>query len=230
MRKRKLLYMLISLSCAITISRDVHNDEWLLSVKKAKAIKYEQSTNINISSNNQSMLELMKNYQNTISKSVTKAINEISKIYNIDEILERIAKENLIKSDYIELNKKRIPLAYGEANQQMVDKYDVVQDTGLIENTSNIFMFGHNNRSFGMLDLVNVGDVIKLDNNGVTNKFQVERNELGILTPSETDIAFLSDGENVVYKDYGYKALVLITCATGYARNYRRVVIAKEMN
>ena len=112
----------------------------------------------------------------------------------------------------------------------MVDKYDVVEDTGFTKNTSNIFIFGHNTRSFGMLDLVNVGDVIKLDNNGTTCKFEVERNEIGILTPKETDIEFLSDGENVVLKDYGYKTLILITCAKGYEWNYRRVVIAKEMN
>lgn len=230
MRKRKLLYMLISLSCAITISRDVHNNQWLLSVKKAKAIKYEQSANINISSNNHSIQQLMKNYQGTISKLVTEAINEVSKIYNKDEILKRIAKDNIIKSDYIEFNEKRIPLAYGDATQQMVDKYDVVEDTGFTKNTSNIFIFGHNTRSFGMLDLVNVGDVIKLDNNGTTCKFEVERNEIGILTPKETDIEFLSDGENVVLKDYGYKTLILITCAKGYEWNYRRVVIAKEMN
>lgn len=156
-------------------------------------------------------------------------VQEVPQV-NIEENLqEPEVPDNYYESDYIVIKGQTIPISYGKATQGMVDANEVVQDTGLIEGTNNTFLFGHNDRSFSILDTVNCGETITINNYGVTKNYQVERSELAILTDDETDIVMFNDGGNVVYRDYGFPALVLITCAGGYGWNYRWIIIAKEM-
>lgn len=157
-------------------------------------------------------------------------VQEIPQEYVQEDIQQPEITNNYLESDYIVIKGNSIPIAYGVATQDMVDTYDVVQDTGLIEDTNNTFLFGHNDWSFSILDTVNCGETITINNYGVTKNYQVERSELAILTDDETDIIMFSDGNNVVYRDYGFPALVLITCARGYDWNYRWVIVAREMD
>lgn len=162
--------------------------------------------------------------------TVEAAVQEIPQEYVQEDIQQPEITNNYLESDYIVIKGNTIPIAYGAATQDMVDTYDVVQDTGLIEDTNNTFLFGHNDLSFSILDTVNCGETITVNNYGVTKNYQVERSELAILTDDETDIIMFSDGNNVVYRDYGFPALVLITCARGYDWNYRWVIVAREMD
>lgn len=136
--------------------------------------------------------------------------------------------ELYIPDDSIVIRGNIIPIVYGKADQYTVDTYDVVQDTGLIKGTNNTILFGHNTGSFSILNSLYVGDTIVLDNYGEAKTYVVQRSELAICNEDQTDANFLSDGIGSIYNDYGYPALVLVTCATGYAWNYRWVVIAEE--
>ena len=134
-----------------------------------------------------------------------------------------------IPDDSLVIHDNAIPLVYGYVTQDMVDAYDVVQDTGLITGSDNTILLGHSNRSFIVLDSVEVGETIILNNYGDTKYYEVQRSELAILNQEGTDVQFLSDGIIAIRHDYGYPALVLVTCANGYAWNYRWIVIAKEI-
>ena len=134
-----------------------------------------------------------------------------------------------IPNDSIVIHNNAIPLAYGKANQAMVDAYDVVQDTELIPDTNNTILFGHSNGSFSVLDSVGVGETIILNNYGDIKYYEVQRSELAILNQDGTDAQFFTDGIEAIRYEYDYPALVLVTCANGYAWNYRWIVIAKEI-
>lgn len=152
--------------------------------------------------------------------------NECELIYETQEEINN----NYVDSDFIIIKGNVIPIAYGVATQDMVNTYDVVQDTGLIENTNNTILFGHNNRSFSILEEVNCGEIITLNNFGVEKSYQVEKSELGILSDDETDIVTINDGNFVIYQDYGFHALILITCANNYNWNYRWIIVARELD
>ena len=136
--------------------------------------------------------------------------------------------QSIGKNNYSNSSKEPYPI--GENNQDMVNTYDVVQDTGLIENTNNTILFGHNNRSFSILEEVNCGEIITLNNFGVEKSYQVEKSELGILSDDETDILTINDGNFVIYQDYVFHALILITCANNYNWNYRWIIVARELD
>ena len=74
-----------------------------------------------------------------------------------------------------------------------------------------------------------MGETIILNNYGDIKYYEVQRSELAILNQDGTDAQFFTDGIEAIRYEYDYPALVLVTCANGYAWNYRWIIIAKEI-
>lgn len=177
----------------------------------------------------------------TTSTCLTTEYVETTITEQIEQLTESVQQENIepetevesnvyIPDDCIIIHDVIIPLVHLPAYQSNVDANDVVQDANLYDNAVNkILLFGHVNKSFGILNSVCTDEVITLVNSGEPKEYVVRRSELGVVNDSNTDI-ILADGERtVLYTDMGYPELVLITCADETVNRYRWVVIATEM-
>lgn len=122
------------------------------------------------------------------------------------------------------INDKIISIVIDEPTQKNVDRYDVVQDNSYFSTDNDIFCFGHNTRSFKILNKVKVDSTITLINDGISQDYIVLRSELGYTNNAETDIISCDDQQLLVSHDYECETLRLITCASKFGRNYRWVV------
>ena len=166
--------------------------------------------------------------ETTTTTMVTTLITEvIEETTNITEVTEELYVEPEIEIyDGLIIGDHVIDVVRAKADQQNVDAYDVVQDNDFLSGVNKTYLFGHNNRSFRILDTVNVGDRITLVNEGNYRDYVVQRSELGTIDDLNEDIILFSDNSIIVKREYDVDTIILITCATGYARNYRWVVIA----
>ena len=169
----------------------------------------------------------------TMTSSITTSTTTTTDVaISIFEDEETTIKDEIvvaeIPSECIIIHDNTIEIVHARANQYNVDSYDVVQDTDLCDNSNAIYMFGHNNKSFAILDTVSLDESITLVNDGIPVEYTVERSELGILAENGEDVNLLTDGFNIRYQGYESQKLILITCATGYPSNYRWIVIANR--
>ncbi|MBR2745008.1 MAG: hypothetical protein IKE01_06940 [Clostridia bacterium] len=130
--------------------------------------------------------------------------------------------------DAIVINDKVIEIEHGPANQENIDKYDVVQDTEYWSTEKSKFLFGHNFRSFSCLSKINVGDTITLINNGCACEYVVTRSEKGELANEGMDIRSCVDDTMLITADFERDNIRLITCFNYFSPTYRWVVIAEK--
>lgn len=131
-------------------------------------------------------------------------------------------------TDAIVINDKVIEIVYGPANQENIDKYDVVQDTEYWSTEKSKFLFGHNFRSFSCLSKINVGDTLTLINNGCACEYVVTRSEKGELTNGGIDIRSCVDDTMLITTDFEHDNIRLITCLNVFSPTYRWVIIAEK--
>ena len=129
--------------------------------------------------------------------------------------------------DAIIIGEKVIDIFYGAASQENVDEHDVVQDTEYFSDYSSTFLFGHCYGSFSCLKSINVGDIIVLVNDGVERRFVVTRSEIAEVINDGYDFQSCSDGMRLVYNDFEYKNIRLVTCLEESPNLYRWVVIGQ---
>lgn len=130
--------------------------------------------------------------------------------------------------DEIIIGDRTIEIVYGPANQENIDKYDVVQDTEYWSNDSSKYFYGHNYRSFSCLKKINVGETITLINDGCAIEYVVTRSEKGIITNNNTDIKSCVDDTMLITTRFEHDNIRLITCVDVFSPTYRWVVIAEK--
>lgn len=131
--------------------------------------------------------------------------------------------------DCLVIDWQEIPIVRLPATQSNVDRNDVVLDTSVWTTERDLYFFGHNMQSFAFLHWVNVGDVIKFYDGYEEKLYVVERSERGEMTEDETYIISNKDGTELVYTDFGYETIRLITCSGSAKSTKRWVVIARKI-
>lgn len=129
-------------------------------------------------------------------------------------------------NDAIIIKDECIAIAYGPATQINVDSNDVLQDTELFSSSNVTYFFGHNFRSFGILNEVEVGEIITVRNYGEEVSYKVDISGEGELVNGGMDIKLFDSGQYVVNNQYEKESIVLITCASVFRPNDRWVIIA----
>lgn len=143
-----------------------------------------------------------------------------------DEIVESTEAK---LENYVRLKNVTIMLNYAPATQENVDKYSVVQDTKYWSNDKDIFLFGHNYRSFSKLSSIKIGDIITLNNYGIESSYKVFRSEKGRLSDDKMGILSLNDGVDLIKTDFEFETIRLITCDFINSRTERWIVIGEKM-
>lgn len=132
--------------------------------------------------------------------------------------------------DCMVIDWQEIPIVRLPATQKNVNRNDVVLDTGRWSTERDLFFFGHNTGSFAFLHFVNVGDIIKFYDGSEEELYVVERSELAEVTEDELYIISNSNGTELVYTDFGYETIRLITCVGSTQTTKKRwVVIARKI-
>lgn len=145
----------------------------------------------------------------------------------------------ILSDDTLCIRDKIIYLTYADALQENVDRYDVVYPTGYladegtdrerIEIPENLYpytmLFGHNYKSFSILPYIEVGELFYINVHGTQTVYEVQRSESAYDNEDSTRVYFYSDNLDILYADYGYNALILITCY----ENHRWIIVAKPV-
>lgn len=171
------------------------------------------------------------NMPNTITSSST--ISETT-ITDIIDVLPTTIPDNTLC-----INNLVIYLTYADATQFNIDNYDVVYSTGYVidENTEfehiepaeNVYpytmLFGHDYKSFSILPNLIPGELFNMNVQGSSATYEIQRSERGYNSDDGTTIYSYSDNIDMLFNDYGYEALILITC---YGKD-RWVIVAKPI-
>ena len=172
----------------------------------------------------------------TITDITTVATTTATPIVTTEVICDDVATEVPILDNCLYIRDEVIHLSLTDACQQAVDDYDVVYPTGFVckENTDeeyvahdiypNTVLFGHSYKSFAILNSLCVGETLKLTVNS-SQTYEIQRSEEAYLNDLNTSVIFYSDDTDVLYHDYGYKALILLTCS----ENGRWVIVAEPI-
>ena len=158
------------------------------------------------------------NIPNTITLSST--ISETT-ITDIIDVLPTTIPDNTLC-----INNLIIYLTYADATQFNIDNYDVVYSTGYVidENTEfehiepaeNVYpytmLFGHDYKSFSILPNLMPGELFHMNVQGSSVTYEIQRSECGYDSDDGATIYSYSDNIDMLFNDYGYEALILITC------------------
>lgn len=164
----------------------------------------------------------------TVTSVQTVATTEATTTIVTDIPAEPPVTEMIIPEDTLVIKEVIIPLTYGIPTQEMVDNSDVVCDNGEISGI-NTFIMGHSYKSFEILDSVTEGEIFAINNQGELKYYEVQRSERAYLNEEDTDVYFCCDNSEILYNNYGYPAVILITCDKQDPYQYRWIVIAKEV-
>ena len=134
-----------------------------------------------------------------------------------------------VPNDSLVIKEVVINLAYGESTQDMIDNNDAVYDTGYISNKYNPTIFGHSFKGFDILDSMVVGEKFAMNNYGEIKYFEVQKSGLAVLNEYHSDATYVGENEGILYTDFGYHGLILITCDKQEPNDHRWIVIAKEI-
>ena len=135
-----------------------------------------------------------------------------------------------IPNDSLVIRSSIIKLAYGDASlQALIDNSDAVYDTGYISNEYNTMIFGHSDKKFEILDAMEVGEIFYMNYHGEVRLYEVQKSGLADLDEYHNDATFVGENEELLYTDFGYHSLFLITCDKQDPVNRRWIVIAKEI-
>lgn len=132
-----------------------------------------------------------------------------------------------------------IPLTFNVVKQSIIDNCDVLYPTGYVFNSNteneyieppenvyrNTVLFGHNYKSFSVLSSLTVGETFNIDVHGQQTTYEIQRSEDTYLNAECTNAYFYSDNLDVLFVDYGYPALIMITCSD----RGRWIVVAKPI-
>lgn len=171
------------------------------------------------------------NIPNTITSIST--ISETT-ITDIIDVLPTTIPDNTLC-----INNLVIYLTYADATQFNIDNYDVVYSTGYvidentefehIESAENVYpytmLFGHDYKSFSILPNLIPGELFNMNVQGSSVTYEIQRSERGYNSDDGTTIYSYSDNIDMLFNDYGYEALILITC---YGAD-RWVIVAKPI-
>ena len=153
-----------------------------------------------------------------------------------DVVCDEIVPEHHILEDCLYIRDSVIHLTFANLCQQAVDDYDVIYPTGVVcyEGTDdeyideavypNTALFGHSYKSFSILNSLCVGETFDL----YTNEhkiYEIQRSEEAYVNDANTKIFFYSDNTDVLFSEYDYEALILVTCSD----NGRWVILAKPI-
>lgn len=141
--------------------------------------------------------------------------------------------------DALLIRDKVIPLTFDVVRQSIIDNCDVLYPTGYvfninteneyIESPENVYrntvLFGHNYKSFSVLSSLTVGETFDIDVHGQQTTYEIQRSEDTYLNAECTNAYFYSDNLDVLFVDYGYPALIMITCSD----RGRWIVVAKPI-
>ncbi|MBR6967424.1 MAG: hypothetical protein IKH78_02725 [Ruminococcus sp.] len=168
----------------------------------------------------------------TTAKSATTAATTKKPAETTTAIKLAVTEESITR-DTMAIGRYIIPIAFDYLDEEVLDVNQVVFDLGDTSHSQNDFIFGHNDKAFGLLDSVKKGDIIAINMFGGLNYFRVERSERAFLTDDGRDIIFDSDGAggNVVLRhDHGYHGLLLVTEDKSDSQNHRWVVLLKQVD
>lgn len=171
------------------------------------------------------------NTPNTITLNSTISETTITDIINV---LPTTVPDNTLC-----INNLVIYLTYADATQFNIDHYDVVYSTGYVidENTEfehiepaeNVYpytmLFGHDYKSFSILPNLIPGELFYMNVQGSSVTYEIQRSECGYDSDDGTTIYSYSDNIDMLFNDYGYEALILITCH----EEDRWVIVAKPI-
>lgn len=149
-------------------------------------------------------------------------------------------KPIVIPDNALYIRNNIICFTYADAIQENVDMYDVVYATGYltdegteferIERAENLYpytiLFGHNYKSFSILPYLYVGELFYMNVNGEQITYEIQRSESGYDSNDLSTIYSYNDNIDMLRTDYGYDALILVTC---YGDN-RWVIVAKPVS
>lgn len=134
-----------------------------------------------------------------------------------------------IPNDSLVIKENVIKLAYGDPTQDMIDKNDAVYDTGYISNIYNTVIFGHAYKGFNILDSVAVGEKFAMNNDGEIKYYEVQKSGRALCNEYHSDMTYVGETEPILYTDFGYPGLILVTCDKQDEVNYRWIIVAKEI-
>lgn len=172
---------------------------------------------------------LVKNINKSAKKNIelvsTNGYSTSSNIKISESTQVPILENNYIYITGTDINNK---IVIGSFTQKAVDKYDIVyaEDTSL--GSDDPFVLGHDYRSLGILYQTEVGALIYLNIDNVTEIYEVVISEYGIQNKSKDDIIGQTTGTSI-WDSYEEKTLHLYTCY-GNNRNGRWIVLAKKIN
>lgn len=141
--------------------------------------------------------------------------------------------------DALLIRSRVIPLTFADVRQSVIDNNDVVYPTGYVINDDteyeyvappetvypNTVLFGHNYRSFSILHTLAAGETFTIDVHGQRTVYEIQRSEEAYINAEYTDLYFYSDNLNMLYEQFDYHALIMVTCYN----SGRWVVVAKPI-
>lgn len=180
---------------------------------------------------NTSVITAITTTSTAIIEDVTKETDTIDDVVTVTEF-------NIDLTDTLIIKDKIIYLTYADATQENIDKYDVVYATGYmidlgdgnITISDNVYpytmIFGHDYKSFSILPYLSVGELFYINVHGQNTTYEVQRSEHAYDDMYSSRVYFYNDDLDILFTDYGYDALILITCFN----DNRWVVVAKPIN
>lgn len=141
--------------------------------------------------------------------------------------------------DALLIRDRVIPLTFAEMRQSIIDNCEVLYPTGYVFNVNtdheyieepknvypNTILFGHNYKSFSILNSLTVGETFDIDVHGQRTTYEIQRSEDAYLNDAWTKVYFYSDDLDILNTDYGYDALILFTCSN----RGRWIIVAKPI-
>ena len=149
-----------------------------------------------------------------------------------------VTEFNIDLTDTLIIKDKIIYLTYADATQENIDNYDVVYATGYMVDLGDgnitisdnaypyTMIFGHDYKSFSILPYLSVGELFYINVHGQNTPYEVQRSEQAYDNTCGSNVYFYSDDSDILFTDYEYDALILITCFN----NNRWVVVAKPIS
>lgn len=149
-----------------------------------------------------------------------------------------VTEFNIDLTDTLLIKDKIIYLTYADATQENIDNYDVVYATGYMIDLGDgnitisddvypyTMIFGHDYKSFSILPYLSVGELFYINVHGQNTAYEVQRSEQAYDNMYSSRVYFYNDDLDILFTDYGYDALILITCFN----NNRWVVVAKPIS
>lgn len=174
----------------------------------------------------------------TITTTSTAIIEDVTAETDMISDDVTVTEFNIDLTDTLIIKDKIIYLTYADATQENIDNYDVVYATGYmidlgdgnITISDNVYpytmIFGHDYKSFSILPYLSVGELFYINIHGQNTTYEVQRSEQAYDNIYSSRVYFYSDDLDILFADYGYNALILITCYN----NHRWVIVAKPIN